>query len=422
VIWVTKPLDKGGAPMLETRIYRLNTGLPIHAEHWQGATPKQAKPGAGDTLPGLTAKATESPKQETSIETIVRQFVPSVAGSQLYVDSDAHVIVARNTRENLALIDALLNHLDIVPPQVLIEARFIETTVSDLRELGLEWILDTPLGDGDGQVSPGDVVSFSPYESDDAGTFPLGPQGDFGLNRSGNPPTLSQGMNLTFQGILTDPMFRVVLHALDISGDAQTLSVPRVTTVNNSPAKLRNGADLMYFDEFQAQAFNLVDANNRKYTITVLIPKGKPQTEELGITLVAVPSVGADLRTITLLLMPTISALDGWSYYQDVPATNSTDNIRQVVAKLPIFSRKEIQTKVITDSGETVVLGGLISTVKQETMHAVPFLSKLPLIGALFRRLDVTEQRRNLLIFVTATVISERGEKLVPLFPAPKRQ
>lgn len=416
VIWVTKPIGKGGQVPLETRIYRLNTGLPFHAENWTGPDSKKAKIGDGGALPALTARATDAPKVETSIETVLTRFVPDIAGAQLYVDHDAHVIIVRNTRENFALIEALLSNLDIVPPQVLIEARFIETTVSDLRELGLEWVLDTPIGNGYGQVAAGNAVSFNPYTSDSAGVFPLGPQGSFGLNREGNPQTSSQGMNLTYQGILTEPMFRVVLHALDISGDGQTLSVPRVTTVNNSPAKLRNGTDLMYFDEFQAQAFNLVDADNRKYTITVLIPKGKPQTEELGITLIAVPSVGADMKTITLLLMPTISSLEGWSYYQDVSSTNTANNIQQVVAKLPIFSRKEVQTKVITESGETVVLGGLISTVKQETHHAVPFLSQLPLIGPLFRRQDVTEQRRNLLIFVTATVISERGERLVPFF------
>jgi type IV pilus assembly protein PilQ len=420
VIWVTKPLGKGGVPPMETRIYRLNAGLPFHAESWKSADPKEEeKYAANGALPSLTIKATDAPKVETSIETVMKRFVPEVAGSQFYVDSDAHVVIARNTRENLALIEAMLQSLDVVPPQVLIEARFIETTVSDLRELGIEWMLDTPIGDGQGHIRAGNAVNFDPYTSDDGGTFPLGPQGDFGASRSGNPATSSQGMNLTYQGVLTDPMFRVVLHALDISGNGHTLSVPRVTTVNNSPAKLRNGSDLMYFDEFQAQAFNLVDANNLKYTITVLIPKGKPQKEELGITLVAVPSVGADMKTITLILMPTISALDGWIDYQDMASTNSVDDIRQVVAKLPIFSRKEIQTKVITESGQTVVLGGLISTVKQDTLHAVPFLSQIPFIGSLFRRQDVTEQRRNLLIFVTATVISERGEKLVPFFSEP---
>jgi type IV pilus assembly protein PilQ len=148
--------------------------------------------------------------------------------------------------------------------------------------------------------------------------------------------------------------------------------------------------------------------------VTVLIPKGKPSIEEIGITLIAVPSVGADMSTVSLLLMPTISELEGWSYYQDGGVTNTVSTVRPVTVKLPIISRKEVQTKVIVQSGETVALGGLIDTVKQHTVHKVPLLGSIPVLGRLFHRDDITEQRKNLLIFVTATVLSERGETLVP--------
>jgi len=265
------------------------------------------------------------------------------------------------------------------------------------------------------QMQPGNIVRHRPYFTDTEGPFPLGPQGYFGLDREGNPTTVDQGLNLTYQGVLTQPMFRAIIHALDISGKGRTLSVPRVTTVNNNPAKLRNGEDLRFYEEFQAQAFSLVDAENRKYTVTVLIPKGKPSLEELGITLVAVPSVGADMRTISLLLTPTISTLEGFVSYQDERLQEEDlSEIRQVVVKLPIISRREVQTKIVVESGQTVVMGGLIGTVKMESTRSVPLLGSIPLLGKLFQRVDVTEQSRNLLIFVTATVISERGESLLP--------
>ena len=267
------------------------------------------------------------------------------------------------------------------------------------------------------QVDTGNLVSYTPYSSDDSGTFALGPQGAFGLLRDGNPPTSDQGLNLTYQGVLTEPMFQAVLHALEISGDGKTLSVPRVTTVNNNPAKLRDGDDLLYYKRFKAQAFSLVDSDNKRYTVTALIPEGDPDLAELGITLVAVPSVGADRKTISLLLTPAISSLDRFVSYQDeTEDTISTGsvNVQQVVVKLPVIQRREVQTKVIVESGETVVLGGLIRTVRQDTLHSVPILGSLPLIGNLFDRIDVTEENRNLLIFVTATVINERGESILP--------
>jgi len=421
VIWATDPAKAESGPM-ETRLYRLRKGLQFHGGDWQGGK-QPAK------LPHLTNEATELSDGLTYLENTLKRFLPPTKGADLHLDRNTHVLIIRDTRENLALAEELIAALDVTPPQVLIEARFVETTVSDLRELGIDWILDGPLVTSQKyvmqngalvrapqtQIEAGDVVRHVPYGTGTEGPFPLGPQGAFGLREEeGNLPTADQGLNIAFHGILTDPEFRAVLHALDISGKGRILSVPRVTTVNNNPAKLRNGEDLNYFQEFQAQAFSLRDENNKRFTVTVLIPKGKPTTEETGITLIAVPSVGADMRTVSLLLMPTISRVERWTSYQAAPGTNEVDAVRQVVVKLPVISRKEVQTKVIVESGETVVLGGLIDTITQDTLHTVPFLGSIPLLGRLFERRDTTEQKRNLLIFVTAKVISERGETLVP--------
>ncbi|MEX2607029.1 MAG: hypothetical protein WD708_06755 [Kiritimatiellia bacterium] len=427
MIWVTTK-DPDQAPPMETRIYRLRTGLLFHGLSW-GTMPEAERLAQSD-LSALTRKATVLPHEPTHIQKVLEEFVPSGQGAQLHVDLNSHTLFARNTPENLNLIEEIVRALDTTPPQVLIEARFIEISQSDLREIGIDWILGSPLSvstkgvleDGVWRTQPRTVVdeassiTYEPYRSDSAGSFPLGPQGAFGLLREGNPPTDSQGLNLTYRGLLTEPMFNAVLHALEISGKGRTLSVPRVTTLNNNPAKLRDGDDLLYYEEFEAQAFALVDEDNKKYTVTALIPKGTPKTAELGFTLVAVPSVGADNRSISLLLSPTISELlEFISYQEDGPReVGNSDQIRQVVVKLPRIARREVQTKVVVESGETVVMGGLIRTISQDTVRKVPILGSLPLIGNLFKRTDTTEERRNLIIFVTATVISERGESLIP--------
>jgi type II secretory pathway component GspD/PulD (secretin) len=286
--------------------------------------------------------------------------------------------------------------------------------VDDLQEIGIDWILDEPwtmsrkqvLVDGvpDNQVAAeltGAGVGGLAFSSPDR---PLNEAlGELSLE--------DQGLNLTYQGILTQPMFTAVLHALEVSGKGRTLSVPRVTTVNNNPAKLRHGQDLLYYEQFQAQAFSLLDDNGKKYSVTALMPKGAPVLAELGFTLVAVPSVGEDGSSVSLLLTPTISKLDEFNYYTD--ASDSTNSLQQVEVKLPTISRREVQTKVVVQSGETVVMGGLIEVVSTDKEHRIPLLGHLPVIGQLFRRKDTVEQRRNLIIFVTATVITERGESLV---------
>jgi len=427
LIWATNAKAAKNAPF-ETRVYKLHKGIQYHDSDWDEA--KDAKKSPSSERISISGSATELSNQKTYIENIVNKFVPVVEGAQLLFDPNTHALFARNTPDNLELIEDIITTLDVTPPQILIEARFVEVTVSDLRELGIDWILGSPLGvtresvlnNGQWQrvnsteISSGNLVNYSPYSSDSAGTSPLGPQGAFGQVRAGNPATANRGMNMTYSGILTQPMFQAVLHALDVSGKGRTLSVPRLTTLNNNPAKLRHGEDLRFFEEFQAQAFTLLDDNNKRYTVTALIPKGKPTLEEMGITLVAVPSVGADLQTISLLLSPAITSLEGFVSYQESSANiagSSVVNIEQVVVKLPIISRREIQTKVVVASGETVVMGGLVDTVKQETKQSVPFLRAIPLLGKLFQRIDITEQKRNLLVFVTATVVSERGESVI---------
>jgi type IV pilus assembly protein PilQ len=434
VIWATRPAGQQGAAPLETRIYRLRHGLQFHGGDWFGPERQKSRdPNKkyGSALADLKDEATDLSRGIVYLEEIIKRFVPLVQGADFYFDRNTHILLARNSHANLAMIEDLLEALDVNPPQVLIEARFIETVVSDLRELGIDWALNSPIVTSrNGQSARTQIsanndannkaVTFEPVTSENA----LGKKGAFGDTYNRIPETKTLGLNLTYQGILTQPEFSAVLHALDMSGKGQTLSVPRVTTVNNNPAKLRNGQDLRYYEEFQVQAFNLTyitaSGATAPFSVSVLVPKGPPSIEELGITLIAVPSVGADLSSISLLLMPTISKLDGFVSYQDpnttnlLVRTNVIAQIQQVVAKLPIFLRKEIQTKAIVQSGETVVLGGLIDTVKQETISKVPFLSSLPLIGKLFQRLDVTDEKKNLLIFVTATVISERGESLIP--------
>lgn len=408
LIWVTAAGNQQGMP-LETRLYRLHKGVQFHTSDWTGK--------AGDPNPAnrndLSFQATELPGTQTYLETLIERFVPKVEGAQYLFDKNTHTLFVRNTAANLETIEEIIDAVDISPPQVLIEARFVEASVDDLREIGIDWILDSPL-----VVSKEDVLIDGQWERRPASQ--ITGSGSDGTIFKSTPPsvntaigevaTANQGLNLTYQGILTEPMFTAVLHALDISGKARTLSVPRVTTVNNNPAKLRHGQDLLYYEQFVAQVFQALDANGQKYNVTAMMPQGKPVLAELGFTLVAVPSVGEGGETISLLLTPTISQLDEYNYYTDVAATNQ---FQQVAVKLPTIQRREVQTKVVVRSGETVVMGGLIESVSTEVVHRIPILGSLPLIGALFRREDTVEMRRNLIIFVTATVISDRGESLV---------
>ncbi len=384
IIWATAGASEAGPPLL-TRIYRLRKGL------------------TGLELEG-------SPDSIGIVEAITR-FVPVLPGADFLFNKKSHAILIKNTRENILLIEDLIAALDIRPPQVLIEARFMSTTVTDLRELGVDWLLKSPIElTSAGKLVNGAVVT-SPQTAISAGSVGFAPFANS-----------AQGLNMTYEGILTDPMFTAVIHALETSGKARTLSMPRVTTINNQEATIRIGEDFRYYENYELDEYEEVvgtGANAQTVTRTQLVPSGTPSVEELGIELTTTPSVGADLASINLKLLPEISEFVRWEYYAtagtDSSSSSSSTNGSAGLIKLPIFRRSRIETEVTVRSGETVVMGGLMTGSRSKTRQGIPFLSWLPLIGQAFRHDIWEESRQNLIIFVTATLLSDVGEELIPL-------
>jgi type IV pilus assembly protein PilQ len=401
IIWVTPGSATAGTVPLVTRIYRLRKGLL-----------KTELEGASESL---------------GIVEAVTRFVPEVEGADILFDKKAHAVLVKNSRENMRLIEDIIEVLDVRPPQVLIEARFISTGVTDLRELGVDWVLNSTIGIGNkGVLMNGGVQQANRTQINQGATIGYAPF-----------PNSVQGMNLTYEGTLTDPAFQAVIHALETTGKSRTLSVPRVTTVNNQEATIRIGEDFRYYEEYDLEEYDARiddnDGGNDIVTRTRLVPQGTPTLEELGYELVVTPSVGADLATINLRLIPQISQFLRWEYFAQGSDNNNNNNNNNNndddpdgvvsdsetgVIKLPVFSRSLIDTEIQVRSGETVIMGGLIRSSTSKNRSGTPFLSWLPFIGQLFRHDNVDDDRSNLLIFVTATLISDEGEELIPLTPA----
>lgn len=396
IIWATPQQGNQSAVPMETRMYRLRKGLSFEEVE------------AGDG--------------QINIVDAVERFIPAADGADLLFNKKAHVLMVKNTRDNLARIEKIIETLDVCPPQVLIEARFITTSIQDLTELGIDWILDS-------NVTVSEKMKVKPDGGKRWRTQTRINEG--GTARFTPFPNAAGGLNLTYQGLLTDPMFTAVIHALDTSGKTRTLSVPRVTTVNNRTASIRIGQDFRYFDEYDIQSTpgRISDAGSTTYD-TVLVPVGTPKLEKLGIELSVTPSVGADMGSIDLKILPKITDFVRYetyetsarsSAYQNANANTANTNTNGPatgVIKLPIFSTSELETEVIVRSGETVVMGGLIRTSESKRQEGIPILSWIPLIGRLFRHDTIEETKENLLIFVTATILSERGESLTPIYGA----
>jgi type IV pilus assembly protein PilQ len=373
LIWVTPRSPNDSAIPLETRVYRLRKGL-------SGAEIENAPDGIG-------------------IIDAVTRFVPQETGADIFFSDKAHALLVKNTRENLDRTEDIIAALDVKPVQVLIEARFMSTSIADMRELGINWILNQNLV----LAENGGVVKKQILADSSIKGMPAAPD------------TKDLGMNLTYQGLLNNSQFQAVLHALQKSGKTRTLTVPRVTTVNNKEAKIRIGKDFRYFEEFTRDDRTVYN-DGVASTVSSLAPTGTPKLEELGYELKVTPSVGADLASIDLKLAPQISAFESWVSYDlgDSGSGGSSTNANSSL-KLPIFSRSEIETELVVRSGETVIMGGLAQTMRSKTRSGVPFFSSLPWIGYLFGSDLADDTIDNLIIFVTATIISDEGEAMIPL-------
>lgn len=400
IIWVTAGTAADSEIPLLTRIYHLRRGL----------SGDELLPGSDDAVYAVDA---------------IKRFVPQAAGADILFNRKAHALLIKNSSEALALTEDIIAALDITPPQILIDARFISVQVADLRELGVDWILNSPWV----MTTDSRMINGKPKN---VATTVLGTGSS--VTGSEFADSANQGLNLTYEGVLTDPMFTAVVHALETSGRTRTLSVPRVMTVNNRLATIRIGKDVYYFEEFELQDVRDGSDNNGNATyVSRLAPIGSPTKEEIGISLDVLPSVGADLSTITLNLIPEISELLEWEYLDTVVAANaSTGNnnnnnsggstnvtgAQSGLVRLPVFQRTRIETEMQVQSGETVVLGGLIRSSREKRREGVPILQHIPLLGQLFRHDVWDEKRENVLIFVTATLVSETGEDLLPVLPA----
>lgn len=364
----------------ETRIYYLNQGLAMFTE-FGGKTS-----GAGVGFGGAA-----SISKVSTIKDVLEDAVSWPSNSKINLDERTGALIITNTPLNLKIIEDILYNLDIDAAQVLIETRFIEINVTDLSELGLNMSLDSPFpiykdaGVAVNQISGGTGSSFSTF--------------------TGAP---NEGLNLTYQGMLTKPQFSAVLHALEKTTKLKTLSAPKITTLNNQTASIEIVDEFVYPTRYEPTLIKN-DLNNdgdfldvvdgTRETRFVNVPQGF-ETRDVGILLNVTPNIGRDKETIALTLRPEVSeaTADAFEFSGEV--------------KLPKFTTRNLTTNIVVKNGDTIVLGGLIKETRTNIRTKVPFLGDVPLLGGLFRKDSDRIERKNLLIFVTATILGRKGEKL----------
>ncbi|MBI2871046.1 MAG: hypothetical protein HYY14_04970 [Candidatus Omnitrophica bacterium] len=401
-VWVTTQAGLEGEKM-ETRVYRFNSGAALF-ERLEGSVGGQIGRAGG---PGGLGGAPQVAEVVT-LKEIIEQSVAFPQGANLVYDERTGSIIVTNTPNNHRVIEQLMQELDLPPSQVLIEARFIEVDVTDLDEFVGDLNLSSALklGDKDNYPSRGvvEVESGSGFNVNTSSILA-------GKGASGTSTSLasaSQGMNLSISGVLSRPQFSQTLNALKEMDRTKTLSAPRVTTLNHQTATIEVTDEFIYPTRFEVQLIQFDingdgDFEDAEETQFANVPQ-EFATRDVGVILRVTPDVGADQDTVNLAIIPEVTTASD-------PGSSSGGFSFSGSVTLPKFTTSNVSTSVSMKSGETVVLGGLIQETHEVTETKVPLVGDIPFVGKLFRKERESLRRRNLIIFVTATILEPPGKQ-----------
>jgi general secretion pathway protein D len=365
-----------------------------------------------------------------------------VPGASLAFDGEQLIIT--QTRRNLERMRVILRNYNEVK-QVEIEAKFLEVTQGDLEELGFDWSLNggpKAVLDNNGFATT-DQFGNPVYGYDrSAATGNRTLNDTFGIGSaqsaitidgvavaSNSAPAIATAIDLaaTAGNLFTGTGWNVggydidfAIRALSRKAGSDLMSAPKVTVLSGKRATITVAQELRYPESYgdiesETGGGGNTGGNNGGSSGggSVSITAGTPQdfvTRNVGVEMSVTPNVEND-DTISLILEPRVTEFEGFVEYGGPSVAISGETTVTVPAGFyqPVFSVREITTEVTVYDGATVVMGGLTRDEVKITRDQVPILGDIPGIGRLFRSEGETRQKRNLLIFVTANLVSPGG-------------
>lgn len=378
-----------------------------------------------ETIPDPFAPV--DPKREddrTRSERLLKGFLQragipfdGVDGADLAL-ADGQLIVTQTPRNHEKLTQLLRKYREV--KQVEIEARFLEVEERNLEELGLEWTL----------VNADKSSSFTYRGRDLASAFTIGQEESrIVIDRDGlDLPEIRQGVPvlpvtvdlaedagdlLALSGSLNGLDVDLIIRALERQSGNDLLSAPKLTVLSGKTAEIVVAEEFRYPESYGDTAAEVGRGDSNSGSAGVAITAGTPQsftTRNVGVEMEVTPTVEED-NSISLRLKPKVTEFEGFVEYGGTSVAIASDTTVTVPSGFyqPVFSVREVNTEVTIYDGATVVMGGLTREHTVRVMDKVPLLGDLPLLGPLFRVEGESSQKRNLLIFVTANLVSPGG-------------
>jgi len=336
-------------------------------------------------------------------------------GSSLAYDGSSMIVT--HTRRNQDRIRNILNRYDEVR-QVEIEAKFLEIAQGDLEELGMQWSAFNTDDTQGYQTSNRPVTQAFSTNSSGSDVLIDGQTANT-LFPPGIPGQNPLAALISPLGVTTNTLgefdVTTIIRALSQQTGSDLLSAPKVTVLSGDRANIKVAQELRYPTRYSAvQAEVGRSSSGDSGSAGVAITSGTPEdftVRNVGVELAVTPRVEEDDYSITLDLSPKVTEFDGFVEYGG-PSIAITSGRSVTVPSgfyQPIFSVREVQTRVTIWDGATVVMGGLTREEVKEVNDKVPFLGDIPLLGRFFQSKGESSQKRNLLIFVTANMVSPGG-------------
>ena len=282
------------------------------------------------------------------------------------VDKRTNTVIMKDIPSVIDEATALIKAVDTQTPQVMIEAKIVEASLDFSREFGTVWSFGAqPLVDpfGGGSTARSDlgndafrVDTTSPFGNNAIFSNPItaGPTGLFNLAGF----LLDEKLNLGLQ-----------LQAAEVNGDGKVISSPRVVTLDNSEARIQQGVSIPF------QTFENGDAQ-LEFVDAVL---------SLNVT----PHITADKSIIMKIEV----------------SRNAPDDSVFTLTGSPAIAKNQVETETLVKDGQTLVLGGIYVIDKSQRQSRVPYLHRIPILGSAFRSDEISDSRKELLIFVTPRIV-----------------
>ncbi len=290
------------------------------------------------------------------------------ARGSINIDQRTNKLLVQDTAENVDLIIALVEELDVPIRQVLIESRIVLAGTQFTRELGVKFGVSSETVSGSRSIT----TSGSLNAADAYNQFGVTPQLDERLNV--NLPAISSSagsIGLAIAKLPFGTLLDLELSAAQAEGKSETISSPKVITADQQEAVIESGQEIPY-----------------------------QEASSSGAT-----SVSFKKAVLSLKVTPQITPDD--RIVMDLMVNKDSPDFANLVQGVPPINTQNVETQVLVDNGETVVLGGVYEQTKTKSINRIPFFGDLPLVGALFRNNTETNDKQELLIFVTPKLLKE---------------